>query len=203
MFRIQSDQHPISQGRERGPEWYDASFDQHPHWSQHYSQSRYYSLWGVISDRLGDPSRQSLLEIGCGAGQLAAMLRDRGWTDYCGVDFSPRRIAQARKVCPEFDFVLDDVFESDAISARRYEIAIATEFLEHVERDLLVLERLPRGTRFLGTVPNFPYPSHVRHFQSSDEVTERYSRLFQDLRVDTFPAEEAGKVFFLLDGLRA
>jgi len=46
-----------------------------------------------------------------------------------------------------------------------------TEFLEHIEHDLDVIRFIRPRTYFVGTVPNFPYVSHVRHFQDCDEVT--------------------------------
>ncbi len=188
------------EGGEKGPSWYDESFDRAEHWRRHYSRSRYYFLWTVIADRIRRAGVESILEIGCGPGQLACLLRDRGITRYHGFDFSPKRIEQARRVCPELTFSVQDAFETDLFSEFDYQGAVCTEFLEHVEQDLDVLKRIRSGTRFLGTVPNFPFTSHVRHFADVDEVRRRYGSSFRDLGVDAFLADEKGKTFFLLEG---
>jgi hypothetical protein len=62
------------------------------------------------------------------------------------------------------------------------------------------LGKIRKGSRFYGTVPNFPFVSHVRHFRDENEVRSRYASCFQNLRVDRFLADAKGKVFYLLDG---
>lgn len=185
---------------EQDPDWYDASFEEADHWRSHYSESPYYFLWTVIADRVLRARARSVIEIGCGPGQLACLLRDKGIASYHGLDFSPRRIEQARGVCPEFAFSIADVFQTDLLNSCDYDTAICTEVLEHVEGDLELLRRIRSGTRFYGTVPNFPYTSHVRHFTSEAEVLARYKECFTELRVDAFFANAAGKTFYVLDG---
>lgn len=188
---------------EKGAEWYDASFENNAHWKQHYSLSQYYFLWTVIADRIVRDGHAIILEIGCGSGQLAGLLRDKGITDYHGFDFSSKRIIQAEAVCPQFDFNVADAFKTDLFTTCDYTAVICTEFLEHVEHDIDVLVRIRPGTRFYGTVPNFPYLSHVRHFEDVAQVLARYEKCFQSLTVDTFLANDLGKKFYLLDGVIA
>jgi len=186
---------------EKGAEWYDASFDKDAHWKKHYSLSHYYFLWTVISDRIVRTGFNSILEVGCGSGQLACLIRDKGVKNYHGFDFSSRRIEQARNVCPEFNFSLQDAFKTDLFTTYDYSAVICSEFLEHVEGDIDVLHRIRSGTKFYGTVPNFPYTSHVRHFKNKNEVFARYEECFQDLMVDSFLANEHGKTFYLIEGI--
>jgi hypothetical protein len=56
---------------EKGAEWYDASFERGRHWRRHYTESPYYFIWTVIADRVLRAGGRSILEIGCGSGQLA------------------------------------------------------------------------------------------------------------------------------------
>lgn len=185
---------------EKGAEWYDASFDSSEHWSSHYTTSEYYFLWSVIVDRIKKLGARSILEIGCGSGQLACLLADKVKCRYIGFDFSDKRIRYAQKVCPGFSFVQQDVFKTDLFRASDYDTVICTEFLEHVESDTDVLNKIRKGTKFFGTVPNFPFVSHVRHFANEDEVRSRYAKYFVDLSVDVFLANSTGKVFYLLEG---
>ncbi|HET8635445.1 MAG TPA: class I SAM-dependent methyltransferase [Acidobacteriaceae bacterium] len=191
--------HPEPSGQ-KDASWYDASFDANDAWRSHYSESEYYFLWTVIADRIERAKIESILEIGCGPTQLACLLKDKGIRKYHGFDFSARRIEQAKQVCPEFKFSLQDAFQTDLFTTVDYDAVICTEFLEHVEKDIEALKRIRSGARFYGTVPNFPFTSHVRHFGSEDEVRSRYSRCFSDLRVDVFLANVNGKAFYLLEG---
>ena len=181
-------------------EWYDDSYEKSDHYRCHYSLSPYYFLWTVISDRIARAGVDSIFEIGCGTGQLACLLRDNGITRYHGFDFSPKRIAHAKRTCPKFTFSLQDAFQTDLYTAYSYDAVICTEFLEHVERDVEILNRLRSGALFYGTVPNFPYISHVRHFKSKHEVFRRYGKFFESLQVDSFLANNRGTAFYILEG---
>lgn len=195
--------HEIESTGEKGKEFYDQTFDADDHWKQHYTEVREYVCWTVIIDRLRHVGPRRLLEIGCGSGQLASALRDAGVLEsYYGFDFSPRRLEQARLACPEFRFEIADAFQTDIYERYDYDLALSTEFLEHVERDLWVLSRLKRGTRFIGTVPNFPFVSHVRHFTRADEVAARYGPLFDQFSVTTVPLTSKGKLYYLIEGVR-
>ncbi|MGH7831004.1 MAG: class I SAM-dependent methyltransferase [Candidatus Binatia bacterium] len=186
--------------REKGPDWYDKSFEANEHWKSHYSQSSYYFLWTVIADRIVRAETDSLLEVGCGSGQLACLMRDRGIRKYHGFDFSPKRVEQAKKSCPEFTFTVEDAFQTELFETCNYDAVICTEFLEHVEEDTAILHRIKSGTRFYGTVPNFPFVSHVRHFTNENEVRSRYTQYFNDFRVDLLLADAKGAIFYLIEG---
>jgi len=187
---------------EKSAEWYDQTFEDSPEWSYHYSISEYYFLWAVIADRITRAEIGSVMEVGCGSGQLAALLRDKGLRRYCGLDFSAMRVARAREVCPEFEFVEANAFTTDLLDTFPYDAVVSTEFLEHVEEDIEIIRRIRPGRRLLGTVPNFPYVSHVRHFQDIAGVTARYAEYFSEFRVDAFLADSERKTFFLIDGVR-
>lgn len=188
------------QAGEKGADWYDASFDASEDWSRHYTESEYYFLWSVIADRIQGAGVKSILEIGCGTGQLASLMRDKVGCKYMGFDFSQKRVEYARNTNPGLSFVQQDAFKTDLFTTQDYDTVICTEFLEHVEGDMAVLARIQKGSRFYGTVPNFPFVSHVRYFIDESQVRSRYGSCFQDLRVDRFPANAEGKTFYLLDG---
>jgi SAM-dependent methyltransferase len=189
---------------QQAAEFYDRVFEDNPLQRGHYTASPYYFLWTVIVDRLRNSLRRGVLEVGCGAGQLAHTLDDAGIVErYCGFDFSAARVEHARRNCPRFRFEVADALETDLYRTVDYDAVIATEFLEHVSADLQVIESIRPGTYFLGTVPNFPYVSHVRHFADRSEVARRYAHQFERFRVDEFSANDRGKRFFLLEGIRA
>ena len=142
-----------------------------------------------------------VLDVGCGPGQIAEMLKDMGIRSYAGFDFSPKRIEWAQANSPQFRFELADAYSTTLFDDVPYDAVVCTEFLEHVDRDLAVLERIRPGTRFLGTVPDFGGGSHVRFFRSSEEVEERYSAVFDPLEVSTFVRPGGQSRQFLIDGV--
>ena len=190
------------EGYEQGPEWYDKSFEKNEHWREHYTQSRYYPLWTVISDRIMRAGTNSVLDVGCGPGQLASLLRDKGVPRYLGLDFSSKRVQRAKEVCPEFDFMVADAFETGIFHTHDYDTVVCAEFLEHVERDLELVEMIRTGTRFYATVPDFPFESHVRHFGDAQQAYDRYAKYFQGFTVDAFLFGNKGRTLYLIEGTK-
>jgi trans-aconitate methyltransferase len=188
-------------GAEQPAAYYDETFEATEHWKRHYTASRYYPVWTVVADRIRRRGVRRVVDIGCGPGQVACLMRDAGIEHYTGLDFSGARIAHAKMVCPGFDFIEADIFGSDILATAAYDSVLIMEFLEHVEEDLSVLRRLRPGTHVLATVPNFPSAGHVRHFRDTDEVGRRYASTIGELRVDAIPENAAGKTYFLLEGL--
>lgn len=189
-------------GVQQPAEFYDATFHKSDHWKKHYSASHYYPLWTVIADRMRSAGVRSVLDIGCGPGQVASLLRDAGVRAYHGLDFSMARITQARAVCSQYQFTQADVFQSELLETLDYDCLLTMEFLEHVEQDLEVLQRVPAGKLVLATVPSFPARGHVRKFDNSESVRERYGRLLQPLDVAPILADETGRTHFILQGTR-
>lgn len=190
-------------GVEQPVEFYDERYERRADLHRHYTESDYYPIWVVIAERIHRYAANSILDIGCGAGQLACLLRDQGVSRYVGLDFSPARIARARETCPEYEFSIDDVHETSLIEKREYDTAVSVEFLEHINDDLGILKRIPQGTRVLASVPNYPATGHVRYFETADDVRRRYRHILDEMCIDTFSVNPAGKVIYIMDGVAA
>jgi len=190
-------------GVEQPPEFYDATFNESKHWKQHYTKSHYYPLWTVIADRIRHLNIRSILDIGCGPGQIACLVRDLGVEKYVGLDFSPARITRARSVCPEYKFIATDIFECDILEKSNYDCVLIMEFLEHIEKDIELIRKIPAGTQIIATVPNFPAAGHVRHFHSIEDVKSRYELFFNSLEIVDILAEESGTTYYLMQGVIA
>ena len=182
--------------------FYDTSFRNHEHWRRHYTKSPFYPMWSVIADRICRSGVRSILDIGCGPGQVAQLLRDKGIEEYAGIDFSAERIKRARSVCSGFQFIEMDIFESAILSEHGYDAVLCLEFLEHVDRDLEVIERIRQGTQFWASVPSFGDKAHVRYFGDVEEVEDRYGAFFGEFRVDEHRVDDEGNKQFLLEGIR-
>lgn len=193
---------PAGLGFERSSEWYDTGYAAVKSYSKHYADSPYYPLWCVMLDRLAPAKVRCLFDVGCGPGQFAAFLRDQGLPRYVGLDFSDVCIRMAKSACEQFEFVCADAFKTDLFETLDYDVLVATEFLEHVENDLAIINRIRPGTRFYGSVPSFPHAGHVRYFSSSEEVMTRYAEGFDNFRVDEFLLGSKGISLFLIQGIR-
>lgn len=140
----------------------------------HYTESPYYKCWKEIwRQKLLNP-KDRILDLGCGPGQFGQMCKDRGVVDYRGVDFSNIAIAQAKVRVPEFSWQCKDIYK---YKVPECDVIVALEVLEHLARDIRLLQRLPKGRRFVCTVPNFDAKNHVRFFPKRLKVEARYSRV--------------------------
>ena len=188
---------------EKSADWYDARYAESEEYKKPFYQSVYYPLWSVIADRISARGFRSINDIGCGAGQFAELLRFHGVENYRGLDLSEEAISLARKKELAYRFEVRDVIADPPSDWGQFDCTVSLEFLEHVQEDLAVIFAMPEGHRFIGTVPNFPFISHVRHFKDSDEVIARYGPYFKQLSVSTHMGDKEDKLFFLMDGVRA
>jgi 2-polyprenyl-3-methyl-5-hydroxy-6-metoxy-1,4-benzoquinol methylase len=167
--------------------FYDAlAYGRDFHCSRHFTESPYYFLWTVITDRILRAKASCVLDIGCGTGQLGGMLAEHGVHRYVGFDFSSERIQIARKLWPFLEFHVADAYNTSLVKEVPYDCVVCTEFLEHVSDDLGVLQRLRPGTLVLATVPNFDSAAHVRVFENANEVKARYEQVLRAVEVSWF-----------------
>lgn len=76
-----------------------------------------------------------ILDLACGSGRTLFLLKQEGYTDISGVDISPEQVALASQVTP-------DVFQGNGLDfladkPRRYELIIAQDIIEHLNKDEL------------------------------------------------------------------
>jgi len=186
-------------------EVYDEMYANSVEAALHYSNSRYYFTWTVILDRILRISRQArVLEIGCGRGQFATLLMEHGIASYCGFDFSQKAIELANQLnSPRFKFHVGNAYTEPLLESaqEQFDVVICTEVLEHIDDDLLVLKRLQKGARLIATVPNFPYTTHVRHFETAQSVEDRYGAYFHDFSVVGFKQPNpSSNIYWLFEG---
>jgi len=188
-------------GEEKDALWYDKKFRANDHKPEHYTAFKYYFLFSALVARLMPDGDESVLDIGCGPGHMAGLLRDVGVNSYLGFDFSEARVEYAAATYPDCRFEVADIFETDLFDTFDYNTVICTEVLEHIERDREVLSKIKSGTRFLGSVPSYDSAAHVRYFESPADVESRYRDHFARLRIDPLPHGVKGHKIFIVDGI--
>lgn len=178
--------------REKGPVYYDAIF------KNPYSTKRYDRIYKAIIEWVGKDS--SVLEIGCGTGELAKRLVDAG-ASYRGIDFSKEAIKVAESKVGErveLGNLYDPVQYTD--HNHSYNTVIATEVLEHIN-DVKAILNIPSGKRLIASVPNFDDTAHVRTYSSKEEIEDRFRSMLDINRIEEFAMSGKDKIF-LFEAIR-
>lgn len=143
-----------------------------------YQHSGYFPLFREVQRTLRQRGVRSVLEVGCGTGGFANLLRDRQPdVSYRGFDFSPVAVQRAATRLGRSDLFFVGDARVDASYGTATDAVVCTEVLEHIEADLEVVRRWAPGVYCVCSVPNFDADNHVRHFKSEDEVQQRYAAL--------------------------
>jgi 2-polyprenyl-6-hydroxyphenyl methylase/3-demethylubiquinone-9 3-methyltransferase len=112
------------------------------------------------------PAGASVLDLGCGTGELLASFADRQWRR-TGLDMSAAGIQVARTAHPDITFVEADATGDlkSLIGEGAFEVVVSTETLEHVTLPRLFVknayEALKPGGRFVLSVPYNGYLKHL------------------------------------------
>lgn len=115
-----------------------------------------------------------VVDLGCGTGRFAELLRRRGVQTYAGLDFAADAIDEARRYCraPGFSFHVADLRTAPLMFISATYVLL--EVLEHLDDDRGLLARLRRGAPIVISVPDFWSASHVRVFPQVAAAVERY-----------------------------
>jgi methionine biosynthesis protein MetW len=109
----------------------------------------------VIADLI--PEESSVLDLGCGRGDLMALLRDRRRAEVCGVEIDQEGvIACVEQGLPVFQGNLDEGLADYGDGS--FDTVVLSQTLQVVHRaDFLMDEMLRVGKRAIVSFPNFTY----------------------------------------------
>ena len=169
-------------GEEKSAMWYDKVYATSKAYTEDPINTGWYSLWKRICSLVNKDDH--VLDLGCGPGHLGEMLQGR-CAAYTGVDFSSEALAMARTRVPWGVFYENDLRGVQSILYARASIVVLSEVLEHIKDDREILKSIPSGTKIIVTVPNFDCASHVRYFETSDNVIRRYQGLINIYHITT------------------
>jgi len=138
---------------------------------------KYKGMRQRVVDFLPEDKTCSIIDLGCGAGNMAEILYDNGYKNYIGIDISESMLKTAKKYVPHCaeKFILKDLIDETTWELYKDKnVFISTEVLEHIRKDVLVLRSIPSGKLVIISVPNFSHPNHVRFFTSKRKIIDRY-----------------------------
>ena len=180
-------------------EYYNRVYASSEEYRKNPLDSRYINIWKDIL-RLTDESNETIIEIGCGSGQLARLLLDNGRNYIAGFDYSENAIKIAKDLNTQYSnlFSVKDIYKIK-YNELKADTIICTEVLEHLEDDLFVIDVIPSGTRFIFSVPDFWYKSHKRIFKNILDIKTRYA----GLEINNFYVHKtpANNTIFLVDSV--
>lgn len=170
-----------------------------------YDTDGYQPLYQVVMRLLTRMRSPRVLELGCGIGDLGAMMVAEGYP-YRGFDFSPEAIAQCEQKCPVGHFFVGDIYDPENYQPVDYNTVIALEVLEHVD-DLRVLEMIPPGARLIASVPDYDDEAHLRLYRNiQTDIVGRFSPYLHIIEVATATVDNAasgnGQSIHILSAIR-
>lgn len=164
------------------------------------------SLETDVVARLPPDRATRILDIGCGQGQLVALLLEHGYADVVGIDVSAEQVELAHRL-GRTTVRQADLFQFSADNAGEFDAITAIDLVEHFDRDAVVdlfrtLAQLlsPGGTLVLRT-PNgaSPYSGRILYSDLTHGVAYTSRSLEQVFAasglafVGAFPVRPAGK----------
>ncbi len=180
--------------------WYNDRYKVGGHKQEYFKSPEkcvYYPIWDKLIKLLG--KEDVILEVGCGAGQLARLIQDKGFNYTKGFDFSEEAIKLCRRFALKKNhhkFVIGDVYNKELYSSPHNTI-ICCEVLEHLGNDLSVFDNIEKGTKVIFTVPNFNSKSHVRYFATDEEIRERYKDKVDFKTISSTPLGKGNKLYLV------
>jgi SAM-dependent methyltransferase len=146
-----------------------------------------------------------ILDIGCGAGHLAAMYRAFG-LDFAyagGIDYSRSAIKIAKYHAPWANFAHAHAqTHPELLSRGHYQTAVLLEVLEHVFEDRDLLNMIPSGRGIVASVPSFPTEGHCRWFANGEQVKNRYGDILKIDRIVVEQGLQSTNRWFVMKGTR-
>lgn len=184
---------------EQSAKWYNEVYKISQEYRKEPKDSRYYPIWNKALSLINN---ERIVDLGCGSGQFAKLLLKNHKKFIYGIDFSIEAISIARELNPKnkLQFFVGDILEN-LPSSDLYDLVICFEVLEHVALDMILVQRIASNKRFIFSVPNYYYQSHVRKFNSEMDVMSRYSELIDIKSIYPFTMHDKN-IIYLVDSVR-
>jgi 2-polyprenyl-3-methyl-5-hydroxy-6-metoxy-1,4-benzoquinol methylase len=162
-------------GKEQPAKYYDKIYNKSGVYSLPANEIEiYFETWSKAYEYIKVNNIKDLIDLGCGAGHFPELFEVNKGINYLGVDFSQVAINKASaKKYKQGNTINYRCFDLSK-SVPRNDFYTCFEFLEHISFDLDLMQSLSKGSEILFSVPNFDSAGHVRHFEQSTDVIDRY-----------------------------
>jgi len=167
--------------KEKDASFYNKNWRDHKYAKRQYpsnpQKSLYFPLWDYILNLIN--SKERIVDFGCGGGCLIKLAFQRKLNVMMGVDFSKEAIKRAKNINPEHSdiFIVGDLYDKKIYDKVKFDTAILSEVLEHLENDLGILTYFQKNTHIIISIPKYDSPAHVRYFKNGRGVIHRYEDL--------------------------
>lgn len=146
-------------------------------WSKGKQEERFTAL----TSRIDLTGAQSVLDVGCGFGDLYPFLREQGFQgSYLGVDFIDELLDVGRKAYPDADLRNADIEDFD--STRRFDLVVASGIfngvLEHEEQWARIERTLSRMYELTGIACAADFMSRYVDYTREDTFYAEPERVF-------------------------
>jgi 2-polyprenyl-3-methyl-5-hydroxy-6-metoxy-1,4-benzoquinol methylase len=98
-------------------------------------------------------------------------------------------------------FVVDNAYTSELYDDK-YNTVVVLEVLEHIENDLLLLERIRKGSTVIFSIPNFNSESHMRWFDSTSDILKRYENFLAFESIHEFNSSPYKNKIYLVKSVK-
>lgn len=151
--------------------------------------------FSVLADNI-DLDGKSLLDVGCGLGNLFGYLAERKINvKYSGVDLLEEMVACAKVKCPEAEFFCDDIFEGQFAESHKYDVIYSSgifnlnlvnnfEFLEKALRMFISMARSAVVISLLSDRSDSKEPEYF--YYNPKDISEIISKLLVKPRETIF-----------------
>lgn len=185
----------------------------HWFWRPENYVSRFYfgilSLSRDVIDRLSF-KQPKILDVGCGDGRFLGFLREAGYQNLFGIDFSAAAINFARLFVPTARFFVGELAAQTDLPKNFFDIIVLMDVLEHVPPEKIgaLIATLPEYLNSAGvlviSVPTVNWPRSPKHYQhfTVETLTTALAPLFvpqQIIGQDIRPSILARWLYKLLD----
>jgi ubiquinone/menaquinone biosynthesis C-methylase UbiE len=148
-------------------------------YEQKYHSIEEYNWWFVsrrntILSMIGNlPKDTKILDIGCSGGVLMLALKEAGFTNVTGLDFSPEAIEQCKSKGLEKVHVMDAHYPD--FKDEEFDFFIASDCLEHLEKDEVALKNWNRILKKGGNGLIF-VPAYMSLWSEHDVINHHFRR---------------------------
>lgn len=130
-----------------------------------------------------------ILDLACGLSEFTQIMKKEKRVEAYGMDFSGFVVRKMKKITPGINWVIGDVLKIP-FRSRTFDVVIAGEAIEHLEKPGLLISEMERVTKkggrmVLSTPHIFGYKYHLWLFKESDLM--ELMKPFGDVEIKRVP----------------